>query len=244
VGGRKSRQQTTERLIREAENWIGFWDRLVASNGAAQQGAAFERLTQLLLQTQPEYQSKLKHVWLLSEVPHEVRAKLRLPQFDEGIDLIAETHERTFWAIQAKFRSERDGTLTRKDLDTFTSLAFVACTGISVAVVAHTLSKPIRKRHLMGNTVEIGLERWLALDELHWSLIKSGLRGKPTPPEPRQPRPHQQKAISAASQHFANGATRGRLIMPCGTGKSLTAFWIAETLQARNILMAVPSLAR
>ena len=31
--------------------------------------------------------------------------------------------------------------------------------------------------------------------------------------------------------------------MPCGTGKSLTAFWIAEALQARNILVAVPSLA-
>jgi hypothetical protein len=149
----EARQRTTERLIGEAGNWTGFWDRLVASNDAAQQGAAFERLTQLLLQTQPEYQLKLKHVWLLSEVPQEVRAKLRLPQLDEGIDLVAETHEGTFWAIQSKFRSERNGTLTRKDLDTFTSLTFVACTGISLAVVAHTLSKPIRKRHLMGNTV-------------------------------------------------------------------------------------------
>src|SRR5215208_1517187 len=240
---RGSRRRTTERLIGEAGNWAEFWDRLVASKDAAQQGAAFERLTQLLLRTQPEYQSKLKHVWLLSEIPENVRAKLRLPQLGEGIDLIAETYEGTFWAIQSKFRSKRDDTLTRKDLDTFTSLAFVACTGISAAGVAHTLSKPIRKRHLMGNTVEIGLERWLALDEVHWSLIKSGLRGKPTPPEPRQPRPHQQKAVSAASQHFAGGATRGRLIMPCGTGKSLTAFWIAEALEAKNILVAVPSLA-
>ena len=31
--------------------------------------------------------------------------------------------------------------------------------------------------------------------------------------------------------------------MPCGTGKSLTAFWIAEALNAQNILVAVPSLA-
>src|SRR5215207_8138775 len=198
---RGSRRSTTERLIGEAGNWTDFWDSLVASGDTAQQGAAFERLTQLLLQTQPEYRSKLKHVWLLSEVPQEVSAKLRLPQLGEGIDLIAETYEGTFWAIQSKFRSERDGTLTRKDLDTFTSLTFVACTGISVAVVAHTLSKPIRKRHLMGNTVEIGLDRWLALDELHWSLLKSGLRGKPTPAEPRPPMQHQQKAVSAASQH-------------------------------------------
>jgi predicted helicase len=241
---RRARQSTTEGLIRQAGNWTGLWDRLVASNDAAQQGAAFERLTQLLLQTQPEYQSKLKHVWLLAEVPQEVRTQLCLPQLDEGIDLIAETHEGTFWAIQSKFRSERDGTLTRKDLDTFTSLAFVACTGISLAVVAHTLSKPIRKRHLMGNTVEIGFDRWAALDETHWSLISAALRGRPLKPDPRTPRPHQEQAVAAALRHYGEPqATRGRLIMPCGTGKSLAAFWIAEALDARNVLVAVPSLA-
>ena len=31
--------------------------------------------------------------------------------------------------------------------------------------------------------------------------------------------------------------------MPCGTGKSLTAYWIAQALKAKNILVAVPSLA-
>ena len=30
--------------------------------------------------------------------------------------------------------------------------------------------------------------------------------------------------------------------MPCGTGKSLTGFWIARALKAKNILVAVPSL--
>src|SRR5262249_15998041 len=36
---------------------------------------------------------------------------------------------------------------------------------------------------------------------------------------------------------------RGRLIMPCGTGKSLAAFWIAQALGAKTVLVAVPSLA-
>lgn len=31
--------------------------------------------------------------------------------------------------------------------------------------------------------------------------------------------------------------------MPCGTGKSLAAYWIAEKLKAKDILIAVPSLA-
>jgi len=33
------------------------------------------------------------------------------------------------------------------------------------------------------------------------------------------------------------------MIMPCGTGKSLTAFWIARKVNAKSILIAVPSLA-
>src|SRR3954467_9215083 len=152
VRGVRSR---SDRIIGDAPSCSDFWNSLLRLS-KSQQGAAFERLTQLLLQTQPEYQSKLKHVWLLSEVPQEIHARLRLPQLDEGIDLVAETHEGASWAIQAKFRSNRQDTLTRKDLDTFTSLAFVACTGISLAVVAHTSSTPIRKRHLMGDTAEIG----------------------------------------------------------------------------------------
>ena len=39
------------------------------------------------------------------------------------------------------------------------------------------------------------------------------------------------------------GVARGRLIMPCGTGKSLTAYWIAEGLKAKTNLAVVPSLA-
>ena len=31
--------------------------------------------------------------------------------------------------------------------------------------------------------------------------------------------------------------------MPCGTGKSLAAFWIAEKLDSKSILVAVPSLS-
>ena len=31
--------------------------------------------------------------------------------------------------------------------------------------------------------------------------------------------------------------------MPCGTGKSLTVFWIAEQVKAKTVLLVVPSLA-
>src|SRR5262245_52124 len=84
---------------------------------------------------------------------------------DEGIDLIACTRHGEYWAIQSKFRSERDKPLNRRELGTFSSLAFNTCNNVALAVVAHTCSRPPSKHHLMRHTTEIGLDRWQSLDE-------------------------------------------------------------------------------
>jgi superfamily II DNA or RNA helicase len=229
-----------DRYIASCTSWEDFWQR-TRRLSKAEMGRAFERLVQLYLQTEPEYRTKLRYVWTLREVPAEVRKLLVLPHPDEGIDLIACTRHGEYWGIQAKFRSQRDQPLTRRELGTFTSLAFNTCRNIAFAVVAHTCTRPVSKRHLMRDTVEIGLDRWQSLD---WALIVGRLEGKSARPQARHPRPHQARAISAAKDHFIRDkAARGRLIMPCGTGKSLAAYWIAEALRARIIVVAVPSLA-
>jgi superfamily II DNA or RNA helicase len=233
-----------DRLIASCASWNEFWERTKKLSTDGQRGAAFERLTQLYLQTTPEYRAELRYVWTLREVPPDVCKHLNLPFLDEGIDLIACTRHGEYWAIQSKFRSQRDKPLNRRELGTFSSLAFNTCSNIALAVVAHTCSKPVSKRHLMRHTTEIGLDRWQSLDQEAWRLIVANLKGQSARPNIRCPRPHQQAAISAAKKHFiSDGATRGRLIMPCGTGKSLTAYWIAEALKAKTILVAVPSLA-
>jgi predicted helicase len=229
-----------DRFIASCTSWEDFWQR-TRQVSDAEKGRAFERLVQLYLETEPEYRTKLRYVWLLREVPAQVRKRVVLPHADEGIDLIACTRHGEYWAIQSKFRSQRDQPLTRRELGTFTSLAFNTCRNIALAVVAHTCTRPVSKRHLMRDTVEIGLDRWQSLD---WGLIVGSLKGKAARPKVRHPRPHQVRAISAAKKHFIRDkAARGRLIMPCGTGKSLAAYWIAEALKARTILVAVPSLA-
>src|SRR5262245_41445730 len=154
-----------DRFIKSCNSWDDFWDR-AQKLSEAEKGSAFERLTQLYLQTIPEYRSKLQHVWLLREVPADIRKRLNIPVSDEGIDLVGRTKRGEYWAIQAKFRSERDTPLNRRELGTFTSLAFNTCDNISQAVVAHTCTKPVSKRHLMRNTVEIGYDRWKALDDM------------------------------------------------------------------------------
>src|SRR5262245_28955244 len=102
----KLNYSSPDRLIGSCSSWADF--RVAAASlSKKQKGDVFERLTQLYLQTAPEYQSQLKHVWLRRDVPPSICRRLNLPPDDEGIDLIACTRHGEYWAIQSKFR-ERD----------------------------------------------------------------------------------------------------------------------------------------
>ena len=235
-------------LIRQAQTWDEF---VAIANDlpskapglTPDKGKIFERLTQLFLQSSPRYRTKLRHVWRVQdELSYGHKVRLQLPSTDEGIDLVAETVEGHFWSIQCKYRSNQAQALTVSDLATFANLSFTVCKGFATALVVHTSSKPVKKHRLLGGLTEVGLADWLALSEEDWSAIHQCIAGIPSPPQPRDPRPHQRAAIGAALTHFGSNE-RGRLIMPCGTGKSLTAFWIAQQMGARSILVAVPSLS-
>jgi superfamily II DNA or RNA helicase len=239
-----------DKLISASASWQEFFEKITAISQGKDKGEPFERLTQLYLQTHPIYQSELDEVWLLKDVPETVRQSLNLPSIDEGIDLVARTRHNEYWAIQSKFRSNTNETLNRSQLGTFISLAFNTCRNISLAVVAHTLNKNIGKSHLYRNTVEIGNDRWVELDIKDssgtslWDCIRAKAQGKSIKLKPTTPRLHQIKAIEAAKKHFvSDDKNRGRLLMPCGTGKSLTAFWISQSVKASNIIVAVPSLS-
>jgi len=249
-----SNRTDVDRLIAKCSSWHDFsreMEALTKKSGKKEankpKGDAFERLTQLYLLTKPEYQTLFKNIWICSsDLPRRIRNKLKnLPSTDEGIDLVAETRNGEFWSIQSKYRSDNAKPLTYKELSTFTNLTFVTCKGeFSQALVVHTSNKPVKKRKLLGNTSEIGLQRWLEMTPEDWELIRKQLSNQSVRPSRRRIRPHQKKAIKAAVKHFVKDKqSRGKLIMPCGTGKSLTAFWIAEELKAKTVLLVVPSLA-
>ena len=96
-----------------------------------EKGDSFEKLTKFFLQNSFEYKSLLKNVWLLNEVPSEISKKLNLPKNDQGIDLICETYDEKFWAVQSKYHEDESSNQTWKSLSTFTGLAFTVCKNIS-----------------------------------------------------------------------------------------------------------------
>ena len=215
-----------------------------ASFTEKEKGDRFEDLTQAFLQLSPLYRSQLKSVWRLEEVPPAVRQKLKLPATDKGIDLVAETHKGEFWAIQCKYRQNTDQQLTHTDISTFTSLTFQACKGFAFALVCSTTE---RVTSLYRGEERIGfcaLDTWQELDTEFFDQLRAKLTNKPAVLTPCSPRPHQQNAVRDGLEHFAKGkAARGKLIMPCGTGKSLTAWFLAQALGSKRIVIAVPSLS-
>jgi superfamily II DNA or RNA helicase len=209
-----------------------------------EKGDVFEALVKAYLQIEPEYASKLKHVWLHREVPRAVAKKLKLPATDQGIDLVAETNDGAFWAVQCKYRQDTDHSLTWREISTFTGLAFGICRGFTFGIICSTTE---RITHVLRDQERIGfcaLDVWQGLDVGFLTRLLAHLGHQPKPLVPTKPRPHQQEAVKAGRQHFVvKKAKRGKLIMPCGSGKSLTAYWIAKKLGARRIVIAVPSLA-
>src|SRR5262245_22590251 len=108
------------------KSWEDF-QKIAATVGPKAKGDLFEFITKHFLLLNPTYSTSLTDVWLLDEVPQRLRASLQLPQRDQGIDLIARTKAGGFWAIQCKYRTGIQRSLTWREISTFIGLAFGVC---------------------------------------------------------------------------------------------------------------------
>lgn len=213
-----------------------------------EKGDFFERLTELYLKLHPSYATKLKEVWRWSNLPDVKRTLLQLPTKDLGIDIVVETLDGDLWGVQCKYLSDNDQSMTLDYISTFAGI--IASRSILkfglVATTADRFSTHISVVH--GDNIGfLTGDIWRGLDEDFFELLKSYLGDKEKIVLiPKEPRPHQQRAIKNAKEYFLNeeiNPSRGKLIMPCGTGKSLTGFWIAKELYAKKLLVALPSLS-
>src|SRR3954453_14970056 len=200
-------------MLLQSHSWSEFHSRL-ASLGTKEKGDAFELLTKLFLQLDPIYATKPRQVWLLRDVPMKVRAQLALPDTDQGIDLIAETHDGEFLAVQSKYRDSADASLSWREFSTFTGLTFGICKNISYSLIAFSGD---RYADLLKDGERIGFiasDTWHALGEEFFARVHARLAHKPAELAPLSPRPHQARAVEQARSYFsAPTNTRGKLIM-------------------------------
>lgn len=196
-------------------------------------GRDFEWVCQWYLEHAPLYRGKFRRVWRWAEWPEKWGR-------DCGVDLVAETHDGKLWAIQAKAVGP-DRSITKAEIDSF---------------LAESNRPQIAFRLLIGTTDNIGANARRTIDEQakHASVVLRGdlvsadiawptrVGGAAPKAKRAKPQPHQRKAISDVLRGFRKHA-RGRLIMACGTGKTLTGLWIHERLKSRRTLLLVPSIS-
>ena len=89
----------------EFTNWADT-DRYLSQADNQTKGELFEQITERFLKWSAKYSAILKEVWRMKDLPNKVLNNLGIPSQDQGIDLIAETHEGKYWAIQCKYHGD------------------------------------------------------------------------------------------------------------------------------------------
>ena len=210
------------------------------SQNEKEKGTSFERLSRYWLMNDPLWKNRLSDVWMWKDAPTNDGADL-------GIDLVAKDREDgSFWAIQCKCLDDA-ATLNYKEVGTF-----YGKTGnkddyahTMIITTAGRLSDNLQKIADDWNTQRINTEDILE-SEVDFEPF---LEGKTVASRVLyETRPHQKRAIDDCIKGFSESA-RGQLIMACGTGKTLTALRLAESLLEKEnkkggrILFLAPSIA-
>src|SRR3989344_6091515 len=196
-------------------------------------GDAFERLCKFYLENSPKYRGELSKVWHWRDWPKRWGP-------DTGIDLIAETVGGEIWAIQAK-GIDPDRSIPKRELDSFLSESNRPEIKFRLIIATTDDIGANARRTIEGQQIPVGfvLRGDLLDDELQWP---EHLGERPKPKPKKSPRPHQNEAIRDALRGFKT-SKRGKLILACGTGKTLTSLWIHEQLGSKRTLFLVPSLS-
>jgi predicted helicase len=197
-------------------------------------GRQFERICKWFLTNDPLYQHQVRRVWLWDEWPGRWGA-------DAGIDLIVEDREGGLWPVQSK-AYDPAYSVTKADVDTFLSESSRPQFSYRLLIATTNHVGSTARRTLAAQEKQAGLLLLADLEaaQVGWPSSPAALR--PKSPKRKRPRPHQAQALRAVVKGF-DAQDRGQLIMACGTGKTLTALFVAERLKAERTLLLVPSLS-
>lgn len=198
-------------------------------------GMQFEHICRWYLLNESQYRAALRHVWMWDDWPGRWGA-------EAGIDLVAEDQSGRLWAIQAKAYDTRYA-VTKADVDTFLSESSRPDFSYRLLIATTDKLSPNGRRTIDAQEKPVGIVGLsdLLTANVDWPADPGQLRPSP-PPKPAKPRDYQREAIDAVVTGF-DTADRGQLIMACGTGKTLTAQFIAQELDAQRTLILVPSLS-
>uniref|UniRef100_Q3ATM2 DEAD/DEAH box helicase-like protein n=1 Tax=Chlorobium chlorochromatii (strain CaD3) TaxID=340177 RepID=Q3ATM2_CHLCH len=213
-------------------------------------GNRFERLMQAYLQTDRQYATQFKKVWLWNEFP----GRHDLGGSDTGIDLVALTHGGDYWAIQCKC-FEASATIDKASLDSFLATSSREFKNEQMQTVRFAERLWISTTNKWSSNAEEAIKNQnppvtritlqnLVNAPIDWEKLENGVHGEFARREKKKLYPHVLEVRDKVVDYFKEHE-RGRLIMACGTGKTMTSLKIAEKLTNHKgtVLFLVPSIA-
>ncbi|OZB78559.1 MAG: damage-inducible protein [Halothiobacillus sp. 13-55-115] len=211
-----------------------------AAQTEREKGTYFEHLIIAYLRNEASYVDLYERVWTYSDWADEQGLDKR----DTGIDLVAQVRGTgEFHAIQCKFYAP-DYRVQKSDIDSFFTAS--GKKPFSHRVIVSTTDKwsehaedALQNQQPPVSKIDL---HDLENSQIDWSRYQpdTALVIKPK----KSLRDHQTSALNAVTKGLAQ-ASRGKLIMACGTGKTFTSLKIAESLAGagKRVLFLVPSLS-
>lgn len=218
-------------LIREKCEELGIDQR--------NKGTLFEKISKELLKER-DSENSIKDIFLWDEWSHKDGQ-------DTGIDLVVEYNDGRLAAVQCKFYAEEKNVFFN-DIATFTSKLQSGVGDVQfsqgILITASDISEKARREiEQIRKNIPVDLinEEDFLHSNIDWekwtpSESKIPLKGKKV----KELRPHQQEALHRTKEYFSHknpneqAKTRGKLIMACGTGKTMTALRVIESLCPQN----------
>ena len=204
-------------------------------------GRHFERLVVDVMRTDRTFRQRFDQVWHWSEWPDRRSG-------DIGVDIVARRHDGGLVAIQCKCY-DPGHTIYKGHLDSFLAntqqpfgermvVTTTSKWGGNALRMLERQQPAVQRVDLFGlEATTIDWDVWL---EDERPADERDLVERPR----RQLRPHQVEALAAVREGF-EAHDRGKLIMACGTGKTLTALRVAEEVAGcgGRVLFAAPSIS-
>jgi len=226
----------------KVKNFYDFY-RSLKPLTSEEKGVYFEYFCKLYFELEPITKNNYKNFYLYTEVPPKLKKQINLPTKDKGIDCIAIDNNDNIFAIQVKFRSNKDKVIPFGELATFPALAFGTDVKVNGGIFFSNCSdvcdelRNDKYIHMLFNSLD---EK---CNDLFWKNVREYIGNKPiTKYKLLKPLKHQEPIIEACKTHYDN-ENDGRLYLACGTGKTFLGYWMGiRELKCDNIFVVVPSL--
>jgi superfamily II DNA or RNA helicase len=174
---------------------------------------------------------RVKNVYLFNEIPTNILKYLDLPPIDKGIDIIIETTDNTYIAVQVKYRSDINIVIPWSDLSTFEALTLRNDKfeyGILFSNTIHVCNDLLKNKKLVFYMYDTITSSNLFLSKIKEQLCLGLLNTVDT--TSIKLRNYQKIAIKRTVDKFKDGQNKLKLIMAPGTGKTITSLRIYEQM--------------